>query len=746
MPPAAPPASPRFRRLIVPAAVALAALAFDPGAALAQNVVAKNGLFVAVPSPLTSNAFTTIKNRIDAARNRGDARPAVVVFDFNPNDKDAATPDWGVCYTLGKYIAGLADVTTVGYVHAKVSGHTVLPLMACKELAVGPQAVVGDVLGGDGPKLTGTEANGYAEVLGDARPAHLALVRKMFDPDVRLRKGRKGGAEWFVDERKKAEEEKAGVVISDTNPLKDAPDGQVGLFKADALRAFGLTTSVAENRQDVADTYSLPPSAVRDDPLNGRPPVAFRYVIRGGIDGGVREGVRRVVEKVIREKGNVLFLQLECAGGDLQAARDLANDLREFEAAPGDDAILIVGVIPDKAPDTAAVIALGCSEIVMSKRKDAPPSGGDTPNEAELGDFEGFLSRKGEAEKVDFWVNSLRQLASDQGYPPILVEGMLRRDMEIVRVKSRTDRTKKRLMTAEEFAAEKANWETDGAVVKAKGQLLKLSATRAEELGVARHTTDSRDPAEVYARYGIDPSKVKDATPAWLDRFATFLKIPGVTVLLVVIGFTGLILELKVPGTIVPGIIAALCFILVFWAHTQFSGQMAALAGLLFVLGLVLLLMEVFVLPGFGAAGIFGIMLILSSLALVTLDKIPQTGADWGEFGGKMATFLFAIIGATFGAFYLSRFLPQIPGANRLLLAPPSDKPTDAADSDLPGVAAAASLLGAVGTSVTVLRPAGSVQFGDQFVDVVSDGGYIPAGARVQVIEVEGTRIVVKEM
>ena len=81
------------------------------------------------------------------------------------------------------------------------------------------------------------------------------------------------------------------------------------------------------------------------------------------------------------------------------------------------------------------------------------------------------------------------------------------------------------------------------------------------------------------------------------------------------------------------------------------------------------------------------------------------------------------------------------------MLVPPGEKPgADAEPSALPGAAQAAGLLGAVGTAVTVLRPAGTVRFGDQYVDVVTEGGYIPAGARVQVIEVEGTRIVVKEV
>src|SRR5262249_33229813 len=158
-----------------------------------------------------------------------------------------------------------------------------------------------------------------------------------------------------------------------------------------------------------------------------------------------------------------------------------------------------------------------------------------------------------------------------------------------------------------------------------------------EELGVARYTVDTRDPAAVYQIYGLDPAKVKEVTPGLLDRFAEILKMPVVTFLLVLTGFVGLILELKVPGLTLPGIVAALCFILVFWAWSRFSGEMFVLALLLFILGLILIALEIFVLPGFGAPGICGIMLMLASLGLVTFEKVPQTGEEWGLLGVKVS-------------------------------------------------------------------------------------------------------------
>ena len=95
--------------------------------------------------------------------------------------------------------------------------------------------------------------------------------------------------------------------------------------------------------------------------------------------------------------------------------------------------------------------------------------------------------------------------------------------------------------------------------------------------------------------------------------------------------------------------------------------------------------------------------------------------------------------------FIITRFLPHIPVFNHLMLTPPEDR-VEAEDDVLPGVGAAASLLGQVGTTTSMLRPSGLAHFGEKYIDVVTEGDFIPPGTPVQVIEVEGTRIVVKRI
>ena len=165
------------------------------------------------------------------------------------------------------------------------------------------------------------------------------------------------------------------------------------------------------------------------------------------------------------------------------------------------------------------------------------------PKEAEIGDFESYLKaskRVGNRGPTA----SIRDLAKQQGYHDVLIDGMFKRDLEIVLVSPAEDNraNQRRFMSREDYEKNKAEWRLVK-VAKQPGQLLKLPARLAVEYGFARFTVEGTDAKDVCAIYGYGAAK--DPDPGWLDRFADFLKIPVVTVLLVVIGFTGLILELE---------------------------------------------------------------------------------------------------------------------------------------------------------------------------------------------------------
>jgi membrane-bound ClpP family serine protease len=279
--------------------------------------------------------------------------------------------------------------------------------------------------------------------------------------------------------------------------------------------------------------------------------------------------------------------------------------------------------------------------------------------------------------------------------------------------------------------------------------LLKLDANLAKELGIAHEIVDNVQ--EFYDLRGI--KQLRDAELDFLYQFANFLKRAEVRVFLIMIGIACLILEFKMPGISLPGVIAALCFVLYFWAQSQhLSGQIIMLAIMLFVLGLILIALEIFVMPGFGVAGISGIILVVLSLTLATLEKKPETSHEWWNLGRTVGSVGIGLVGAVALAVLAAWYLPSIPYANRLVLKPPRD-PHDFYEGDDARHAGhdalqleAAALLGAIGVAATTLRPAGIARFGDAFVDVVTEGSYVIAGARIQVIEIEGNRVVVKEI
>jgi hypothetical protein len=353
------------------------------------------------------------------------------------------------------------------------------------------------------------------------------------------------------------------------------------------------------------------------------------------------------------------------------------------------------------------------------------------------------------------------QVARDQGYPEVLARGMLDHEVVIHAVVSTSGESRRKFMSKEELDAEtqkeKPEWR-NREVVKPVNRnelhkYLALTPETARTFGlipddpVENNRAVVKNEQDVYALYNLNANEVKLAKNDWLDAVGDFLRWPVVSVFLVGIGVLCLILELKMPGVSLPGVIAAVCFVLFFWAYS--GSTMGMLAILLFILGLVLIGVEIFLLPGFTAPGIIGVLLIIASIGMAAYGQWPRTTDDWVGFGKTLSPFGVSILVAIIGAFVAARYLPSIPFANRLILRPPGQPAVEGEEPEPPTEtvrAELAALLGAIGVAATPLRPAGKVQFGEQFVDVVAEGSFVQPGTRVQVVEIEGNRVVVKEV
>lgn len=711
----------------------------------AQPAPRVEGLFISVENPITEDVSRRIRNvtttavqrHRDDQQNRDAAQRSVlkIVLDFTPDNRPANSTTFAGCLELSEHLLTLQDVITIAFVHGEVSRHSVLPVLACKEIVMSSEAKIGPVAGDreERPPTAPQEA-AYADVIR-GRNRIPAVVLKLLDPSMEIleARNRKTGDIWFIDSRREAEEAKEGFTVTQREPIVGKGPA---VYTTAQAKAFGLCQAVRESRQEVAEAYQLPAASLREDPLLGGSPVVGKVTLTGPVTMGMYESLKRGIRQAIagrdRKHANFILLQLECGGGDLDAAYSIAKLLRTQMQDSGEAPIKTVAYVPRRAPDTAAIIALGCNEIVLGKG-------------AEFGDFSNFAGPPGTPPN-QLRIEALRKLALEQNYPPLLVQGFLDRDLTLHYAKSIRGVGEWKLLDDDELKRDRdgkePRWEVR-TLVKPPNQLLVLNAETAKDIGLVRHVVDGVP--QLYEAVDIKESQVSPIGNDWLDDLAYFLRRPEMTVLLVLVGFICLFIELKIPGISFPGVIAALCFVLLFWANTQFVGEIPWLAILLFLLALVLIALEIFVLPGFGVVGVSGAVLLILSLALVAMDQQPRTSQEWAQFGGWIATFAGSLVAAIVAAFTFIWYLPNIPYLNRLILKP-ALAGADGVGEEEATQPPLARLLGDIGVAATPLRPAGKVKFGDEYVDVVSEGTFVPEGTRVQVIEIEGMRIVVKEV
>ncbi|MHC4491608.1 MAG: NfeD family protein, partial [Planctomycetota bacterium] len=226
----------------------------------------------------------------------------------------------------------------------------------------------------------------------------------------------------------------------------------------------------------------------------------------------------------------------------------------------------------------------------------------------------------------------------------------------------------------------------------------------------------------------------------WSERVSRFLL--AWRFLLFLIGAGALYFAMKMPGTGVPEVLALICFGLFFGA-SAIAGFAGTIEMVLFFSGVLLLVVELFLLPGFGVAGFLGLACILGSVALAALPDAPgELPVAPGHFLLPMARdFLVATIGAFFVVLALARYLPTVPLFRRLHMEP---APSQTGSAVPIAPAGAHALIGEKGVAESPLRPAGTAKIGGKRMDVVAEGGYITPGTPVRVVEVQGNVVTVR--
>jgi membrane-bound serine protease (ClpP class) len=267
---------------------------------------------------------------------------------------------------------------------------------------------------------------------------------------------------------------------------------------------------------------------------------------------------------------------------------------------------------------------------------------------------------------------------------------------------------------------------------------------RAVELGMANRTVQNRD--ELAGVYNLR-QPIPQMERTWIDALVFLLNTGVVTFLLIVIGLVALTIELGSPGLGIGGLISLLCFSLFFWSRFL-GGTSGWLEVVLFLVGLAFIAAELFLIPGFGIAGVGGIALIVGSLIMASRRVlIPENREQLTSLGFDALTVVGAFLGFIVAMVLLSNYIGEIPALSRLTLKPPVLQEATGTmlrneASTLPGWQQID--VGAIGEAISPLRPSGKMQVGNVTVDVVTDGEFVEPGSTVQVITKQGTRVVVR--
>jgi membrane-bound serine protease (ClpP class) len=288
-----------------------------------------------------------------------------------------------------------------------------------------------------------------------------------------------------------------------------------------------------------------------------------------------------------------------------------------------------------------------------------------------------------------------------------------------------------------------------------ENDLLVLNSSQAVEIIDGRHlfaegTADSIE--DLIAQEGLE-GDIVTAKPLGFEMVADW--IVKLAPWLLLFGIAGAYMELKAPGFGVPGFTALICFGLFFFGHSV-AGYIAGFESIgIFLLGIVLVIVEFFVFPGLLIFGITGFALIFGSLIFAMVDPLKlnwEGGFSLTSIGsvlsGPLINLTIAVIGAGLLIILLLRYLPALPVFRGLVLDSDVGKGTAVEPLSVTGVADSTELesggiIGLSGNAETDLRPSGMARIGEQRFDVISTGEFIESGAKIRIIEHEGSRIVV---
>jgi membrane-bound serine protease (ClpP class) len=411
--------------------------------------------------------------------------------------------------------------------------------------------------------------------------------------------------------------------------------------------------------------------------------------IKSEIDPRVTRYVDLALGHASDTGADIVIIDMDTYGGILTDAKEIVDKIRDFKKP-------VWVFINSDAASAGALISIACDSIYMSP--------GASIGAATVVDGEGEKA----PDKYQSYMRSImRSTAEENGSDPRIAEGMVDEELQIKGIKE-------------------------------AGKIITFSTTEALKHGYCEAKVESIEAI-------LSRNKIKDYTITRFElgaaeKIISLVLNPFISGLLILIIIGGIYFEMQTPGLGFAGL-AALVALILYLVPYYLNGLAENWEIIAFFAGIVLIAFEIFVIPGFGVAGISGIILTAGSLVLIMLNNdtfdfqfvrmndilLALAAATGGMLGGMVLLF---VAGANLSG---TRFYKKI----ALTHTQASDKGYTSNPLEIP-------LAGKAGVAQTVLGPSGKVVIDGKLYDAYTQGDYIDKGQAIEVISDKGSALKVR--
>lgn len=417
--------------------------------------------------------------------------------------------------------------------------------------------------------------------------------------------------------------------------------------------------------------------------------IVYRFEIHQEIGPSMSKLTQKAIAEAEKRKAAYIMVDMDTYGGAVDAADQIRTALLKTK-------IPTIVFIRNNAASAGALISIACDSIYMSP--------GSTIGAASVVNQQGEIM----PEKYQSYMRKkMRATAEETGRNPLIAEGMTDKDLVIDSIKP-------------------------------AGKIVTFSVTEAKKYGYCNGEVER--PEDILPLLKGGPYKIEDHQSTLAEKAVLWLINPAVSGILLLIIFGGLYLEFKAPGTFIP-ILISLTGAVVYFAPLYLEGLAANWEILLFGIGVILIIVEIFVTPGSFIIGAAGILCTVTGLALALVRNInfdftfvPHGALSFAFLMVAVAMAIPLILLVAFGkSMFDSPFFKRVSDVGEL----DHRKGYSVKDHSLQ------KLIGSSGTAITNLRPSGRIEIAGEPYNSVTDGGFIEKGETVKVINVHNTQLVV---